>query len=382
MLAIEMLPGGHGDALLVEWGNVNYPKRMLVDVGTVHSYTDVRTRLLETGDSRYETFVITHVDEDHIGGAVSLLDDRDLRHRVKHIWFNGYVHCRQGGSVLGPVDGERLTKLIRDGSYRWNESFTWPAEADVAEAMAASVGGPVVVPSDGELPRVELAGEAVIHLLSPTGPKLALMADVWEDVVKRNHLVPGAGTDRLPTTPKPYRKPVKDIGETLTLLELEALATMSTDPSEANGSSIAFILEVPSGDKDMPFLALFGADAHAPVLARSLKRFARQTGQAKVRLDLFKLSHHGSRANISRSLMALLDVDTFLLSSNGDNFGHPNDAAIACAILGSTGPATFHCNYRNERTLPWVKRGASVGATFVLPDEGAQGLRVVLGAGE
>ena len=377
MLAIEMLPGGHGDALVIEWGSAQRRHRMLIDAGTVFSYDDVRARLLDMEDRPYELFVVTHVDEDHIGGAVSLLADRDLRHRINHVWFNGYVHCDQGGNVLGPVDGERLTKLIRDGGYKWNQQFTWPADADVSPAVARAVGGPAVVSGSGDLPRVDLPGGATVHLLSPTGPKLRRMAKVWREVVEANHLVPDAGTDRLPETPAPHEKVVPDLSLTLTEAQLERLARTTTDSSAANGSSIAFILEI-TRDRKQPYRALLGADAHAPVLARSLRRFAQQIGEFPVRIDLFKLSHHCSKANITAALMAELDVDTFLVSSNGDNFGHPNDEAIACAILGSARPPTFYCNYRTPRTLPWVTRGRSVETKFVVPKQGKAGIRIAL----
>jgi beta-lactamase superfamily II metal-dependent hydrolase len=375
-----MLPGGHGDALVVEWGKGRKVEhRMLVDAGTVFSYDAVRTRLLAMPDTTYEAFVITHVDEDHIGGAVSLLDDFELRHRIDDVWFNGYIHSDQGGNVLGPMDGERLTKLIVDGRFAWNQAFEWPAEAEVDDELARSVGGPIVVPSTGDLPCIPLPGGARVHLLSPDGPKLKRMAAVWEREVIKNHLVPGAGTDELPRTPRPHQKHVASIPTRLTRAKLAALATTSTDGSEANGSSIAFILEVP-GPRGTTLRALLGADAHASVMRASLQRFAKQAGEERVRLDLCKLSHHGSRANISKGLMAVIDADTYLVSSNGENHGLPNDAAIACAILGSPRPATFHCNYSSERTVPWVKRAPSVGARFVLPKEGKQGLRVVAGS--
>ncbi|HRN62418.1 MAG TPA: MBL fold metallo-hydrolase, partial [Luteimonas sp.] len=123
MLAVEMLPGGHGDALVVEYGSGTRLRRLLIDAGTAHSYEAVRKRLLERRDQKYEAFVVTHIDEDHIGGAVHLLNDPDLRHRIDHVWFNGYVHSERGGNVLGPLDGERLTRAIADGGYRWNAPF-------------------------------------------------------------------------------------------------------------------------------------------------------------------------------------------------------------------------------------------------------------------
>jgi hypothetical protein len=236
MLAIEMLPGGHGDALVVEYGSGTDVHRVLVDAGTIHAYDAVRSRLLEMPDERYEAVVVTHVDEDHIGGTVPLLDDPDLRHRIDQVWFNGYVHSERGGSVLGPYDGERLTLAIADGGFAWNSPFPDP--------ISDLVGGPIVVPTGGPLPVFDLPGGARLHLLSPSPKKLKSMAGVWEKVITKAGLLPGSGIDGPSRAPRPHEKAVAPMPDVLTETELDELAAESTtDRSEANGSSIAFVLE-------------------------------------------------------------------------------------------------------------------------------------------
>ncbi|MGX9788889.1 ComEC/Rec2 family competence protein [Mycobacterium sp. MMS18-G62] len=363
MFAIEMLPGGHGDALVIEYGTRTDTHRVLIDGGTANSWQGVRKRLKALPEQVFEAMVVTHVDEDHIGGSLQILNDPDLRSRVRNIWFNGFVHCERGGSVLGPVDGERLTLRINDGPFKWNDPFT--------NRISSAVGGPVVVSSQGELPAIELPGGALVHLLSPTPPKLKKMAKEWTKVVKAAGLVPGEGTPLEARTPPPRRKKVAPLPDVLTVDALKTLSAPSTtDGSEANGSSIAFIFEF-EGRR-----ALLGADAHSDALAGSLQRFGQSTGEQRVRLDLVKLPHHGSRANVTAALIELIDAKRYLISTNGDNFGHPDHAAIARTILGSAQPPTFYCNYRNDLTEPWEERGPSVGATFVLPRDGRAGLRV------
>ena len=364
MLAIDMLPGGHGDALVIEYGTDEKTHRVLIDGGTASSWTDVRDRLNDLPERRFEAMVITHVDEDHIGGSLKVLLDHDLRSRVRDIWFNGYVHCESGGSVLGPIDGERLTQLIVEGPYKWNEPFD--------NQISDQVGGPVVVSSSSEtLPTIELPGGALVHLLSPTGPELAKMATKWKSVVEAAGLVPGMGTPLEVRTPPVSTHVVEPIPDELNDEVLKEMAASSRlDPSEANGSSIAFIFEY--GDQR----ALLGADAHAPVLIESLVKFGKARGETRVRLDLVKLPHHGSRGNVSAALIEAVDAERYLLSTNGDNFGHPDHAAIARTILHSSKPPTFYCNYRSNYTEPWKARAPEVGARFVLPDSGHLGLRI------
>lgn len=365
MLAIEMLPGGHGDALVVEYGTTADTHRILIDGGTARSWDAVRERLKARPDHTYEAMVITHVDEDHIGGSLQILADPDLSHRIRDIWFNGFVHCERGGSVLGPVDGERLTQRINDGPFRWNEPFP--------NRVSNKVGGPVVVSASGtELPVIELPGGAAIHLLSPTGQKLKKMATEWRSVVTAAGLVPGEGTPLEARTPPIRHKEVPPLPDKLTNQILQKMATASTaDSSEANGSSIAFIVEF-EGRR-----ALLGADAHSDVLVQSLSKYATTVGEERVRLDLVKLPHHGSRANVTAELIDAIAAKRYLISTNGDNFAHPDHAAIARIILGSARPPTFYCNYRSAFTVPWQERAADVGAKFVLPANGREGLRVL-----
>ncbi len=364
MFAIEMLPAAHGDALVVEYGNKGEPPhRLLIDCGTYHTWTDVRKRLLARKDSHYELFVVTHVDEDHIGGSIALLDDPDLRHKIRDIWFNGYVHIDAGSSVLGPLNGEQLTSRIAKGPYRWNDCFP--------KRRTKGVGGPAVVPSAGPLPAFDLPGGAVAVLLSPSGPKLQLMKDKWEEKIKEAHL--GMGDDGHTKSPGLHMKSVAEAPPVVARSDLEVMAKRKqSDTSEANGSSIAFVLEF--GKKRL----LLGADAHADVLAANLVRYGERVGETRPRIDLFKLSHHGSGANLTSACLDAMSCRRFLVSASGHNHGHPDDSALARAILGASGPSTFYCNYASPRTQPWVARGAGVGATFTLPKPGREGLRVAV----
>jgi beta-lactamase superfamily II metal-dependent hydrolase len=149
-------------------------------------------------------------------------------------------------------------------------------------------------------------------------------------------------------------------------------AHKDTDGSKANGSSIAFIVEY-DGKR-----VLFAADAHASVLTNGLMRYAQRVGEARPRLDLVKLSHHGSNANLSTKMLVLIDCRRWLISTNGDNFAHPDDAAIAKVITTSKGPVTFSCNYRTVRTTPWEEHGPGVGATFKFPKANQHSIRVTV----
>ncbi|MFC0682799.1 ComEC/Rec2 family competence protein [Lysobacter korlensis] len=361
MFAVEMLPAGHGDALVVEYGAEADPHQLLIDAGTYHAWEGVQAQLMRRRRDKYEVFVVTHVDEDHIGGAISLLDDGNLNQRIDQVWFNGYVHCTSGGNVLGPLNGEQLTYRIARGGFHWNEGFMPRKSVDV--------GGPVVVPSAGDLPSFDLPGGATVVLLSPTGPKLRAMAKKWVKVVKEAGLG-DAGHTSIPTPRDRTFDPLPDA------LDFDAIAKLAakraSDRSPANATSIAFVLEY-DGKR-----VLFAADAYASILTDSMRRYAERVGEARPRIDLVKLAHHGSNANISLELLGLIDCRRWLVSTNGDNFAHPDDAAIAKVIVSAGAPVTFYCNYRTARTIPWEERGQAVGAAFLFPKARQRSMRVTV----
>lgn len=383
MFAVEMLPAGHGDALVIEWGPRGKTKQLLVDAGTFHSWPDVRQRLQKRWRDKYEAFVITHVDEDHIGGAIALLDDRDLRSRISKIWFNGYIHCdapraeREGTeetSVLGPVMGEQLTTRIHDGAAKWNPGFEWGPEC---AHLADRAGGPIMVPDEGDLMVVDLDADTRLTVISPTGPKLERIAKTWKTVVVNAGLEPGAGGPGHNKAPRPHDKNVNRRFRSLNRRKLKDLASRKqSDGSAANGSSIGFIVEH-NGKR-----LLMAGDAHSSVLSSGLKRYGELVGEEVPTIDLVKLSHHGSGANLSSRVLEAMDARRFMISSNSDNFGHPDDSAIAKAILAAEDrqakPAVFFCNYRSDRTLWWHQRSDGINAEFKLPKQGAAGLRVAV----
>lgn len=363
VLRVAALPAGPGDALVVEWGEGRRRWRMLVDAGPGASWDAVGARLRARPRESYELFVVTHVDEDHIGGALRLLHDADLAPRVQAVLFNGYVHCQRGGNVLGPVHGEQLTQRIVDAALPWNPGRPQP--------IAPGVGGPVVVASAGELPALDLPGGARAVLLSPSGPKLRKMAGVWEDAVVAAGLVPGrgAGGEGAAVRQRPRVFPPLPAG--LDRAALPALAAgRERDSSAANGSSIAFVLEY-AGRR-----LLLTGDAHPDLLAANLARYAARVGEDRARLDLVKLPHHGSRSNVTAELAASWSASRFLISTDGSGYAHPDDSALARLMLAADAPAEFFVNHPGGGPARWVPHADALGVRFHLPDDPAAGIVV------
>ena len=70
------------------------------------------------------------------------------------------------------------------------------------------------------------------------------------------------------------------------------------------------------------------------------------------KISVLKLPHHGSRKNLSSDLLKLLECRTFLVSSNGKRFSHPNQESIARAIHRGGKPHIVF-NYRTAFNECW-----------------------------
>jgi len=351
MLKMEMLRAGHGDCIWIEYGDPRAPRRVLIDGGAIGTYERAlrpKLRALSSKQRRFELLVITHIDADHIAGVLDLLQDKETGFHAKDIWFNGYRHLPdESPAVLGPVQGEKLTDILVKPGVTWNGAFNRNS---------------VVVPPEGKPPRVELEGGLVLTLLSPTPAKLAELKPEWtKEVIK-------AGLD--PNTRRPMETESPEGFELLAgAPDVDALATeaFSEDSAEANGSSIAVLAEFEGHS------LLLTGDAHPSVVTAAIKRLG---ARGKLPIDACKLPHHGSRANVSRELLATLDCKRYLFSTNGAYFRHPDTQAVARVIKwGGAGPElTF--NYRTKFNELWDAKPLRErhGYRTIFPESDAQGI--------
>jgi hypothetical protein len=357
MFAIEVLPARHGDALWIEYGDEDAPNRILVDGGPRSRITmerlgglfDERVRSRPAGTNDFELIVVSHIDADHITGILQLFESRELPLKPRDVWFNAWQHLPT--DLLGAKQGEALSAAIVRRGLPWNADFD---------------GQAVMVPDSGPLPVVELPDGMRLTLLSPTRAGLARLRPVWEREVKKAGMVPGEAGERQ--VAQPDRLGDREI-------DPDALAAepFEEDGSAANGASIAMLAEF-----DGKALLLTG-DAHGGTLSECLRRLADERGLAKIRVDAFKLSHHGSKYNVSREVLDLVDCDRYLFSTNGDIFGHPDPVAVS-RVIASRSECTLAFNYRTETTDRWdsrrLRRRFRYGAIY--PDEADSGIRVAL----
>jgi hypothetical protein len=314
---------------------------MLIDGGPIGTYEALETRIaaLPAEERLFELMVLSHVDTDHIEGMVRLFAEPATQgpFKVKDVWFNGWRHMDEGPGLLGGRQGEFFSALLqhRLPPGAWNGAFKTEA---------------VVVPPEGPLPVVTLAGGMKLTLLSPTRSKLDKMREAWRKDLKKTGITPGdvdAAWEELGAT----KKYLPDEG--LLSSSDSSIATILTrqfkaDQAAANGASIAFLAEHPAGS------CLFLADAHPDAVTASLKRLLKERGAERLKVDAVKVAHHGSKNNTDEELVSLIDSPRFLFSTSGAQFEHPDEEAIARIIHAAGGrPVTLYFNYLSEFNKKW-----------------------------
>lgn len=340
MFEIEMLPAREGDCLWIRYGDARKPRQILIDAGRAATGKELKLRLAALPENQrdFELFIITHVDRDHIEGALGLLEDPDVASHFKDVWFNGYDHLQDVKlETFGAVQGERLSAALLKG-LPWNKR--WRGKA-------------VCITKTG-LRSFKLPGGMTLTLLSPDRDKLTRLIPVWEKECRTAGIVPGA-------SPKASeRRGVESFGA----IDVEQLAatTFSADPGAPNGSSIAVLAEH-DGKR-----ALLSGDAHVDRLIASIKTF--KSGARRLKLDAFKVAHHGSEHNLSRELVELIDCPRYLISTNGSYFKHPTAAAVARVIKFGGKKRTLFFNYKTEFTQVWDSQSwkQKYGYEVVFPD--------------
>ncbi len=331
MFTIEMLPGGPGDCLWIEYGKPAAPRRILVDGGaSAGAQSAMRKRVRALGAAaRFELLIVTHVDDDHIDGILGLLRDSSSQATFGEVWFNDRVDHTGAAGPVSVTQGNELSKLLLGQHQPWNVTFG---------------GHGVVIQTSGPLPRLDLAGNMRVTLLSPGMAELKALRDNWPAAVAGTAL---AGPDSPPVQPGIAAVRVCPPQNLVGNLPQIAARSFHEETTETNASSIAILLESYSRR------LLLGADARADVLARGLRRLAVERHEDPFRIDAYKVAHHGSENNTSIDLLSTIRCGTYMFSTDGGHgFCHPHEETIARIVLNRPN-AVLHFNTESDASRPW-----------------------------
>ena len=327
---LTAFPAMDGDCLLISWGTSEKLWHALIDLGRGQTYKKIRPDLQALGG--LELLVISHIDADHIAGAIPLIREDEPPFTPKRVWYNSrpqLVAARDRTAQIEPFgarQGEKLARGIVNFDWPWNREFA---------------SGIVSTDSPESKAPIHLDGGLTIRLLSPNDAGLAALLPQWDKELARANI--------RPFDPVKDEDPLGAQFESFGTLNVKQLADepYSADNTEANGSAIAFVAEF-NGKR-----ILLAADAHSEVLEQEIRPLAEAEG-GRYRIDLLKVSHHGSKANTSKKFPRLLSCCRFAFSTNGDRHNHPDRETIARFLKEfEETDKTLYFNYRQPRTELW-----------------------------
>jgi beta-lactamase superfamily II metal-dependent hydrolase len=316
-LRIKPLQAFEGDSLLLSFDDNGTTRNILIDGGPGNTYSKPPKALKNEieqikgrGDS-IDLLVITHIDDDHIGGIIRVFGDNPKPDIIKKVWFNSGELISNFFKTEVDKSRENSLDLKGDRDLSIKQGITlenFLKKMTCWEQKVIHSGDKVVRFFDSQ-----------ITILSPNEKGLEELNKKWETEGGKKYLS-GDHSD--------YKVPISELVE----------KSFKEDSSIPNESSISFLFEF-QGKK-----ILFLADSHPSVVAESLKKLGYSPGK-KLGLDLVKISHHSSRKNTSPGLLELIKCNKYLISTNGKEHGLPDKEAMARIIAANKERTCIYFNY-------------------------------------
>lgn len=360
---VHLLPALGGDCILLEFDN---QECILIDCGYTTTYNqELKPLLLKLSKQGYKIklFIVSHIDRDHIEGAIQLLKDNGESNnpqviKIENIWFNGFYSALFMNDTFNQHRSKTISKVQNDkmriiqGRLEMQSTSTVETisakQSKSFEELCSELGYQVnyqfpkqvvkrksddykIVTND----KINL-GDFSITVLSPNDfliDKLAHELDI--ELIKifgKNYKINSDSNfwefyEKLMILKR--EEPIN----TNVLISAESheiegwLGTSTLAPMNyVNQASIVVQIEY----KGM--IMLFTGDSDSELWADYLEPY----------YDVIKISHHGTlKPNLC--MLNKTEGNHLLISTNGKKYGHPEKDLVANLMLNNN--RKLHFNY-------------------------------------
>lgn len=359
-VVIKSYPVNGGDCFLIKYKE----KNIIIDTGfkkTVNNLIRDLKLMAEQGE-KIDVLIITHIDNDHIGGAITLFENEGIIN-IEKIWHNGYLQIFDINNILIKLDLNSEIKIKDIVSANApldnvNNDEVGFKEAKSLEEILFKKKKAINEIIDGKAIHDSLKytfedADIEFRFLTPTLKTLDELKEDWSSVLKWNDFYDEKRN--IVNMPKAFefyylnKKDDKDSNyqmsnnssKNIDLIKLADSET-TTDNSIINMSSISFVMRI----EDINLLFL--GDSTPDCVSDALERLLVENPEYQD-ITLMKVAHHGSKHNISNRLLSLIKVKSFLISTNGLPIrkGKPSkpDLETIAKLVFNSPKSTIYMNY-------------------------------------
>lgn len=354
MIRVKMHKAGNGDCVSIETPS----EFVLIDGGTAQSF-DVWKEQIVGHVSKIDSVIITHIDNDHVNGVIKLLTHPDCP-SVDRIYFNGAEQLFGQLATHNDVDMRtdiKLQALSEESSEVGDKDPIGYSEGTSLSYVISDKGYPCNDVVGGEaLYREKCAyfdiGSLRFNVIGPDRSALSKLKKVWEDKLEERNIRPKIISKSYYDAFEQYTSSVQELtsgnyqisSSEQTSIEALANAAFDDDNSPTNKSSFSFLVEFE--EKKILYLG----DCHAQIVMSWLDKLQLNS----IKVDVVKISHHGSQNNTSLDLLRRIECDKYLISTNGKSYGHPDLETLArIAIVNTQTQAEIYLNYDLDTIPEW-----------------------------
>lgn len=355
IFSIEVLQARTGDCLMLHYGTAEDPGLALIDGGPANVYQPyLKPRLAQLRKARrldpnaalvIDLLMISHIDDDHIGGVLQLTkelieakyDKRSLPLNIKDVWHNAF------DDILGDDPKELMAAvtaqfgsaaLFGDGGVEGLDPYTGRVLASISQGFSLR--------------------DAVRHLNVPLNQefkgKLVLAKAKGKKIDMGKNLkftVIGPQTAEVATLQKQHQAFLK-------MQDKRAAVAAFTDNSVANLSNIVVLAEV--GGKRM----LLTGDARGDIILVGLEFAGLVKSGGKLQVDVLKVPGYGS-TNTSYIFFETITADHYIISGNGEH-GFPDRETFEMLMNAREGDDfTIHLTYPIDEIDANLKHDREMG---------------------
>ncbi|MBK8254241.1 MAG: hypothetical protein IPK82_16430 [Polyangiaceae bacterium] len=311
LFTLEALNAGEGDCLLLTYGTAEAPHFVLIDGGPgricqqtlLPRVNQIRTQLGYEDDKPLpiDLCVVTHVDEDHVEGIVKLFQLlRSAKQEpvaapvhIKELWHNSFDDVLSTNQAKEAID---YLNALPDPNEETRGVTASIGQGKELRDISRLLDIPTNLGFKGLVARPDDAGAVV---------------DCGKNLV---FTVIGPNKKQLLDYQKKWDQTLSATGNTT--------ASTSAGSNPFNLASIAMLAEM-KGTKspitDRPLSMLLTGDANGDELVEGLKAAGKLAPDATLTVDLIKLAHHGSNADMKRPFFERVLAPIYVVSANGKN---------------------------------------------------------------